>query len=87
MVTYRFFTMSSSGEMLSSSCADHATDAQARFQAALRLKPGERVEIWRDRTCIWEMSARTLAGTWHVLPSADQNGIGLSEISALLAGL
>jgi len=83
MVTYRFFTISSSGEMLSSSCADHATDAQARFQAALRLKPGERVEIWRDRMCIWEMSARALAQTWY--PLADQAGIGLSEISAVLA--
>jgi hypothetical protein len=79
--------MSNSGEMLSSSCADHATDAQARFQAALRLKPGERVEIWRDRMCIWEMSARALAGTWHALPPADQAGNALSEISAVLAGL
>jgi hypothetical protein len=87
MVTYRFFTMSTSGEMLSSSCADHATDAQARFHAALRLRPGERVEVWRDRVCIWDMSARALAGAWYALRSAEQTGIMLSEISAMPAEL
>lgn len=87
MVTYRFFTMSTCGEMLSSSCANHATDAQARFQAALRLKPGERVEVWRDEMCIWEMSTRELARTWYPHLPADRNGIAISEISAELGDL
>jgi hypothetical protein len=65
MVTYRFFTMGQRGERLSRSCTEFATDAQARFQAAQRLKPGERVEVWRDGICIWDMSARRLADVQH----------------------
>jgi hypothetical protein len=87
MITYRFYTLSGSGEMLSSSRADHATDAQARFQAALRLRAGERVEVWRDAVCIWEMSARALAGTWHAGSSVDSGRSVLFQIAATLADL
>jgi hypothetical protein len=76
MVTYRFFTLADAGEMLSSSRADHVTDAQARFQAALRLKPGQRVEVWRGATCIWEMSACDLAERWRQgQPPGQMDGI------------
>jgi hypothetical protein len=61
MVTYRFFTVGASGETLSHSFADHATDAQARWAASLRLKAATRVEIWRDAICIWQISAEQLA--------------------------
>jgi hypothetical protein len=75
MVTYRFFTMGTSGEMLSRSCADHVTDAQARFHAALRLKPGQRVEVWRGAICIWEMSSQQLTKAWFPETDIQQSAV------------
>jgi len=78
--------MGASGEILSRSCADHVTDAQARFHAALRLNSGQRVEIWRGAICIWEISADQLAGSWQPHDTTQQDRF-LPSISEAISDL